>query len=109
MSILVEGFFSLEKINLELNSLDLKANEKEKIIKMAQELAELRLLDLVLEKLEERDKELFMEQLHGGSVELAAEFLREKIANVEELLRERALLLEAEILEDVRSLKDDSR
>ncbi len=107
MSILIESFVSWEKVNLELEHLDLQAKEKEKIMKMAQELAELKLLDIVLEKLEERDKELFMEQLHGGAAEIAAEFLREKIAGIEELLNEHARLLEAEILEDIRSLKED--
>lgn len=107
MSILIESFVSWEKVNLELEHLDLQAEEKEKIMKMAQELAELKLLDIVLEKLEERDKELFMEQLHGGSAEIAAEFLREKIAGIEELLNEHTRLLEAEILKDIRSLKED--
>lgn len=107
MSILIEGFIKWGKINLELEQLDLQTEEKEKILKMAYELVELKLLDLVLEKLEEKDKELFMEQFHGGSVEIAAEFLREKIAGIEELLSERASLLEAEIVEDVRSLKED--
>lgn len=107
MSILIESFVSWEKVNLELEHLDLQAKEKEKIMKMAQELAELKLLDIVLEKLEERDKELFMEQLHGESAEIAAEFLREKIAGIEKLLNEHACLLEAEILEDIRSLKED--
>jgi hypothetical protein len=107
MSILVDGYFSWEKINLELDHAGLQTEEKEKIIKMTQELAELKLLDLVLEKLEEKDKELFIEQLHGGSIEIAAEFLRGRIANIEVVLTERARLLEAEIVEDIRSLKED--
>ena len=94
MSILVEGYFKKEKILIELEGLDLQNEEKSKILKMADELAELRLLDSVLEKLEERDKELFLEQMHGGSAEIVAEFLRERIKNIEGLLLERARLLE---------------
>ena len=105
MSILVEGYFKKEKILIELEGLDLQNEEKSKIIKMADELAELRLLDSVLEKLEERDKELFLEQMHGGSAEIVAEFLRERIKNIEGLLLERARLLEDEIVEDIRSLR----
>ena len=82
MSILVEGYFKKEKILIELEGLDLQNEEKSKILKMTDELAELRLLDLVLEKLEEKDKELFLEQIHGGSAEIAAEFLRERIKNI---------------------------
>jgi len=105
MSILVEGYFKKEKILIELEGLDLQNEEKSKILKMADELAELRLLDSVLEKLEERDKELFLEQMHGGSAEIVAEFLRERIKNIEGLLLERARLLEDEIVEDIRSLR----
>ncbi len=105
MSILVEGYFKKEKILIELEGLDLQNEEKIEIIKMADELAELRLLDSVLEKLEERDKELFLEQMHGGSAEIGAEFLRERIKNIEGLLLERARLLEDEIVEDIRSLR----
>ena len=105
MSILVEGYFKKEKILIELEGLDLQNEEKSKILKMADELAELRLLDSVLEKLEERDKELFLEQMHGGSAEIVAEFLRERIKNIEGLLLEHARLLEDEIVEDIRSLR----
>jgi len=105
MSILVEGYFKKEKILIELEGLDLQNEEKSKILKMTDELAELRLLDLVLEKLEEKDKELFLEQIHGGSAEIAAEFLRERIKNIEGLLLRRARLLEDEIVEDIRSLR----
>ncbi|OGY25850.1 MAG: hypothetical protein A2Z11_04915 [Candidatus Woykebacteria bacterium RBG_16_43_9] len=105
MSILVEGYFKKEKILIELEGLDLQNEEKIEIIKMADELAELRLLDSVLEKLEERDKELFLEQMHGGSTEIVAEFLRERIKNIEGLLLERARSLEDEIVEDIRSLR----
>ena len=105
MSILVEGYFKKEKILIELEGLDLQNEEKIEIIKMANELAELRLLEAVLEKLEERDKELFLEQMHGGSTEIVAEFLRERIKNIEGLLLERARLLEDEIVEDIRSLR----
>ena len=62
------------------------------------------MLDAVLEKLESKDKELFMEQLHGGSVQIVAQILREKIENVEDVLEERAKILADEIIEDIRNL-----
>ena len=104
MSMLVEGYFKKEKILIELEELDLQNDEKGRILKMTDELAELRLLDAVLEKLEAKDKELFLEQIHGGSVEVTAEFLRERIKDIEEVLLERARLLEEEIIRDIRSL-----
>lgn len=106
MSILALGFFKKEKILVELDNLELQKEEKDKLLQMSEELAELRLLDLVLKRLEARDKELFIEQLHGGTAEIAAEFLREKIENIEEILSEHARVIEAEILEDIRSLQE---
>lgn len=107
MSILVEGFFKKEKIILELEALSIGRNEKEKILMIVDEIAELKLLDAVLEKLESKDKELFMEQLHGGSVQIVAQILREKIENIEDVLEERAKILEDEIIDDIRNLRQE--
>ena len=108
MSILIEGYFKKEKILVELDALDLKRRERNEILKMADELAELRLLDSILERLEAKDKELFLEQMHGGSAAVIAQFLREKISNIEEILSERARGLEDEIVEDIRSLRNQA-
>ena len=105
MSILIEGFFKKENIILELETLDVHEEEKKTLLKMADEIAELRLLDAVLERLEAKDKELFLEQLHSGSAQILAEFLRERIENAQEILEEHAKILEEEILEDIRSLR----
>ena len=67
MSILIEVFFKKENIVSRLASLDIQQEEKEKLLRMADEIAELCFLDLILEKLEEKDKELFLEQIHGGT------------------------------------------
>lgn len=73
---------------------------------MADEIAEVRLIDIILGKLEERDKELFLEQLHRNTPEVFIEFLREKIQDIEVVLSETAKDLESEIIKDIRSLKD---
>ena len=105
MSALVEAFFERKNIILELNMLGIKDNEREKLLKITDELAELRFLNVILGKLEEKDKELFLEQVHNGRPEILAEFLREKIGNVEELVKEHAVDLEQEVIEDIRSLR----
>lgn len=107
MSILVEGFFKKEKIILELETLSIEKGEKEKILKIVDEIAELKLLDAVLERLESKDKELFMEQLHGGSAQIVAQILREKIENIEDVLVKKARVLEDEIIEDIRNLQKE--
>jgi len=108
MNILVEGFFKKDKIILELETLSIEKDEKEKILKLVDEIAELKLLDVIFEKLESKDKELFMEQLHGGSAQVVAQLLREKIENIEDVLVERAQILEKEIVADIRNLRQEN-
>ena len=104
MSILIEGFFKKERIIIELEGLSIGKKEKEKILNVIDEIAELKLLDAVLEKLESKDKEFIMEQFHGGSDQIVAQILREKIENVEDVLAEMAKVLEDEIIDDIRNL-----
>lgn len=105
MSALVEAFFKKDNIILELNMLDIKDDEREKLLKLADDLAELRFLNVILGKLEEKDKELFLDQIHSGQPEILAEFLREKIDDVEELIKKHAVDLEQEVIEDIRDLR----
>ena len=105
MSALVEAFFKKDNIILELNMLDIKEDEREKLLKLADDLAELRFLNVILGKLEEKDKELFLDQVHSGQPEILAEFLREKIDDVEELIKKHAVDLEQEVIEDIRDLR----
>ncbi len=108
MNILVEGIFKKDKIILELETLTIEKDERKKILKLVDEIAELKLLDVIFEKLESKDKELFMEQLHGGSAQVVAQSLREKIENIEDVLVERAQILEKEIIADIRNLKKNN-
>ena len=48
-----------------------------------------------------------MEQLHGGSDQIVAQILREKIENVEDVLEKRAKVLEDEIIGDIRNLQKE--
>ena len=107
MSVLIEAFLQKQSILDELTTLDIFEEEKEKLMKTIGDIAELRLLQAILERLEEKDKELFMEQIHSGTPEIVTEFLRDRIENIEEMLLEYAKVLEQEILEDIRSLKED--
>lgn len=105
MSILVEGYFRKKNVSTKLDELDIDKSEKEHLLKIIYDIAEARMLDGVLERLEEEDKELFLEQIHGGSTAIVAEFLRGKIENIEELLTERAVLLEKELIDEIKSLR----
>ena len=56
MNILVEGIFKKDKIILELETLTIEKDERKKILKLVDEIAELKLLDVIFEKLESKDK-----------------------------------------------------
>ena len=109
MSMIIEAFFNKDNIIVELNTLDISEDEKEKLLKMADELAEYRFLNAILDKLDEKDKEIFLDYTHGGTPEVLAEFLHDKIVGIEEILTEHARNLEYEILEDIRSLKESPK
>jgi len=106
MSILATFFFKKDNIVLELEKLEFEENERAQLLNIIEEIVELRLIDHILDKLDERDKELFLQQLHSGTVEVFAEFLREKIQSAEEIMTEYAILLEKEILEDLKNFKE---
>ena len=105
MSFLIETFFNKDNIIIEINSLDVENYEREKLLKMADELAENRFLNAVLDNLKEQDKEIFLDYLNGGTPELVAEFLHQRIEGIEEVLKEHGKALEYEILEDIKSIK----
>ncbi len=108
MSFLIETFFDKNRIASHLDTLKVEKGEKEKLLEMINNLMELRFLHTILEKLEEKDKELFVMELQSGSQETTIEFLRRKIENLEDILREDAKVLEEEILSDVRDLKEEN-
>jgi len=104
MSIFTDTYLDKGQIILELDALEIQTDEKNKLLKVIEEIAELRFIDTILEKLDAKDKELFLEQLHNGSLEIATEVLRERIENLEELLRGRAKAVEREILQDIKTI-----
>lgn len=108
MSFLIKTFFNKENIIVEINSLDVENHEREKLLKMTDELAEHRFLNAVLDNLKEKDKEIFLDYLHGGTPEIVAEFLHRRIEGIEEILKEHGKALEYEIIEDIKSIKGGS-
>lgn len=105
MNVLAESFLNKENLSTLLDRLNLEGSEKESLLKMVSELAEYRLLQAVLARLEKEDKELFMSQIYEGQEVAAVEMLRERIENVEELLRGEIKMLEKEILQDIEGIK----
>ena len=106
MSILIEAFFKKENIYRKLQDFDIEDEERKKLLDIADEIAHLRLLQAIMDRLEKEDKFLFLTQLREGTAENLIMFLRERIEGVEEVLKGQAEILESEILGDIESLKE---
>ena len=106
MSILVRHFIKEPKIFLEIEKLDVEKHEKSKLIEMVTLLYHQKLLNKVLEYLEEKDKQVFLELLLVGTGENYLEFLHQKIANLEEVVEEAIIVIEQQIMEDLKELKE---
>lgn len=105
MSILVKHFVESPKAILALEEFTLTIEEKEKLIETVTLLYHQKLLSKFLEKLENTDKELFLEAFLSDSQEKSINFLRQKIANIETVVEEALLEIEEQILNDFADLK----
>ena len=106
MSILVRHFLKESKIFIEIEKLDVEEHEKNKLTEMVTLLYHQKLLNKVLEYLQEKDKQVFLELLVVGTGENYLEFLHQKIANLEEVVREAIVGIEEQIIEDFKELKE---
>jgi len=108
MNTFVEAFLNKTDLEKEFKDLSLSRGERETLIKTIEELARYKILNVVLDKLETKDKELFLRQLQSGSEEMLIETLREKIENVEGLLRNEIKEVEKDVLADISQIKDQT-
>ncbi len=106
MSILVRHFIKEPKIFIEIGKLDVEEQEKVKLTEIVTLLYHQKLLNRVLEYLEEKDKQVFLELLVIGTGENYLEFLHQKIANLEEIVKEAIVGIEEQIMEDFREIKE---
>src|SRR3990167_1433599 len=108
MSILVRHFLKESKIFIEIENLGVEEGEKIKLTEMVTLLYHQKLLNKVLEYLEEKDKQVFLELLLVGTGENYLEFLHQKISNLEEIVKEAIIIIEQQIMEDIKELKEAS-
>ena len=106
MSILVKHFIKEPKIFIEINKLKVEESEKVKLTEMVTLLYHQKLLNKVLEYLEEKDKQVFLELLIVGTGENYLEFLHQKITNLEEVVKEAIIVIEQQLMEDIKELKE---
>lgn len=108
MSILVKHFIKEPKIYLEIEKLGLTSEEKFSLTQSVTLLYHQKLLNKLLEYLEEEDKKIFLELLIVGGEENYLEFLHQKIMNLEEIVKNAVEEIEKHLLKDFRSLEESN-
>jgi len=107
MSILVKHFVNNPRIVLEIDKLSLSEEEKIRLTETIILLYHQKLLGKFLEYLEADDKKLLMHTLLQDSQSEAINLLREKIANIEEVVNDAIDELEEQILKDLENVKEN--
>lgn len=100
MSILVKHFVINPRAVSKVLELEVSQLEKQKLTEAVVLLYHQKLLTIFLENLVEADKKLFLELLLNNSQKETISLLREKIANIEQVVQDSIVELEEQILKD---------
>lgn len=97
---------SFELFHSEFDRLDLKEEERAEILNILEEIYIHKLVDRVLYELESEDeKKLFLKILAAEAQIELAQFLKEKIENIEEKLQEEVKGLTEELILEIKELR----
>lgn len=102
MSRLVKNLVKNPKVLVEIQSLELSKKEKEKLTELASLLYHQKLLNRVLDYLEEEDKKIFLEMLVSENDDKYLLFLHERIENLENIVEVAVLEIEEQISKDLK-------
>lgn len=96
----------LEKVEIELSSQKLSSKEKAEINQLIEESIHFRVMTRILDHLPREHHEEFLKlfQYEPHSQRLLP-FLKEKVSDIEEKIKEEISLLEQELLKDIESFK----
>lgn len=98
------------EIETHLSSHPFHPKEKEEIHQMIEETIHFRVMTRILNHLPRPHHKKFLELFHQAPYnDEILLFLKEKVANIEELIREEITLLEKELLEDIKSQKSPTK
>ncbi len=101
MSRLVKHFVKNPKVLVKIETLDLTKGEKNKLTDLAILLYHQKLLNRLLDYLEEEDRKVFLELLVTAEEDRYLEFLHEKITNLEAVVEVAILQIEEQIEADL--------
>lgn len=92
----------IESVYIELNGLSLTEDEKEELLSLAKSHLHNEILDIVLSNLSGEDKKLFLMNLHENNHNKTWLHLKEKIADVQDLIKETSEKIKADLIKDIK-------
>lgn len=105
-----DHLIEFEEIEIELTNLKLAGQEKEEIHQMIEESVHYRVMRRILDHLPAEHHQEFLDRFHQAPYhEDLLTFLKEKVENIEELIKEEISFLKKELLSDLKSPKASSK
>ncbi len=95
----------IETLIVELDTLDISPQQKQHLIKIAQDTIHHTILDIILSELSEEDKKVFLENHAENDHDKIWVHLKEKIANIETKIKFTADMLKKELHEDLKQIR----
>jgi len=100
----------LEEVEVQIASSNLDRTEREEIHQMIEELVHYRVMTKILDHLPRQHHEEFLGQFHKAPYhEGVLQFLKEKVEDIEELIREEISVLKKELLKDLSTSKTSKK
>jgi len=99
------NLISIEDIKIELNSINLSKEERKELHLIAESTIHCHLINVVLEHLPEGDKKTFLHHVNTVHHKTTLNFLKKRIENIEDKIKQTAESLKKEFLEDIRKIK----
>lgn len=105
-----DHLIEFEEIEIELTKFKLAGQEKEEIHQLIEESVHYRVMRRILDHLPAEHHQEFLERFHEAPYhEGVLEFLKEKVENIEELIKEEIASLKKELLEDLQTSKTSKK
>lgn len=95
----------METLIIELDTLDISPQQKQHLIKIAEDTLHHTILDLVLSELSEEDKHIFLKNHAENDHDKIWNHLKEKINNIELKIKATSELLTKELHTDLKEIK----
>ena len=105
MTFFYSHLIEIESVIIELDKMDLDAEQKIHLAKLLDSSLHHTILDAIFSQLSQEDKKVFASHLEEGQHEKIWKFLNEKVDNVEEKIKKAAKDLKEQLHKDLKEAK----